>query len=76
MEHGGVAPRVKLCQNLSVSSENELMNTGMYRVHAVLASLGHSCGTSSINYLDLNDDDFDAIGDEKLSYLTPPILES
>lgn len=54
----GVAPWPKLLQNLRVTRENELLQSGEYRPLAVHKFIGHSPKTFSSNYAQLNDDDF------------------
>ena len=54
----GVAPWAKLMQNLRVTRENELLQSGEYRPEAIHQFIGHSRKTFEANYTRLNDDDF------------------
>ena len=59
----GVKVWQKLSQNLRVSRENELLQSGEYRPEAVHAFIGHSREVYLSNYKQLNDDDFVALSD-------------
>lgn len=54
----GVAPWPKLLQNLRVTRENELLQSGDYRPLAIHRFIGHTPKTFNSNYAQLNDNDF------------------
>lgn len=54
----GVAPWVKLLQNLRVTRANELMKHSKWRPEAVHSIIGHTKDAYESNYANITDDDF------------------
>lgn len=58
-----VDPWLKFAQNLRVTRENELLQSGDYRSEAVHSFIGHSRDTYEKNYKELNDNDYVRLSD-------------
>ena len=59
VKESGTTPWVKIFQNLRVTRENELLQSGQYRPEAVHSFIGHSSRTYLSNYFKLDDSDFE-----------------
>ena len=63
----GIAPWPKLLQNLRVTRENELLQSGDYRAEAIHSFIGHTAKAFSANYKKINRDDFKPRSKQKTS---------
>lgn len=54
----GVKPWVKLCQNIRVTRENELLISDNYRAEAIHSFIGHTRKVFERNYFQVSDEDF------------------
>lgn len=67
IQKAGVKPWIKTCQNLRVTRENELINSGDYRSETVHKWIGHTRKTFEASYATVDPQEFTPLSQRKTS---------